>query len=198
VKNGAPVRTWGLDCPECEAYVSGDRKPKIIRVIPGDKDQGIPSRMEHVADADPHWSSTPEGVPPTPDEQHVNKIRAERGAEQLQQLQALAMLQGAGFKLPDEAQWLLNRNFDPRIVNGTVLCSEGHDNTAGAKFCSTCGMTMNGKTQIEPPVEEELYSAPAEIPLATLHVATLKKMCREKGLPDKGKKEELIARLGGL
>jgi hypothetical protein len=200
VKSGAPVRTWGLECPPCEAYLRGDRKAKIIRVIPGDKEQGIPSRMEHVADADPQWSTTPEGIPPTPDEQHVNKIRAERGAEQLQQLQALAMLQGAGFKLPDEAQWLLDKNFDARIVRGTVVCPDGHDNTSGAQFCATCGIRMATKAFLAPAEPVTADSDSGESPpdaesLRIFHVATLKKMCREKGLPDKGNKEILIKRL---
>jgi SAP domain-containing protein len=212
VKAGVPAKTWGLDCPLCESVLRGDHKAKVINVLPGDKDRGIPNRLVHVPDSDPHWSNTPEGIPPTPDEQHVNKIRAERGSEQLQQLQALAMLRGAGFELPEEAQWVLNRNFDPRIVRGTVVCADGHDNVAGAVFCSTCGtrMAAKGILQIGDPDGQEVdISVIGEnataggggairvdaLPLRTLHVSTLKKMCREKGLPDKGTKKELITRL---
>jgi hypothetical protein len=133
VTRGAPAKVWKLDCPDCEGYLRGDGKRKVIKVIPGDKEQGIPSRMEHVVDSHPQWSNTPEGIPPTPDEQHVNKIRAERGSQQLQQLSALAALQAAGLKIPDEAMWLLEQNFDHRIVKGKVSCSNGHDTTSGSK-----------------------------------------------------------------
>ncbi len=127
----------------------------------------------------------------------MNKIRKEKGTEELNLLQAYIAARSAGIQVPESAMWLLNQTFDPRVIKGTVLCTDGHENTAGAKFCAVCGMKMNGHKEIVPSVEEELHSAP-EIPLATLHVATLKKMARERGLPDKGKKEDLITRLGGL
>lgn len=196
VSHGAPAKTWKLDCNPCEANLRGDGKAKIIKVIPGDKDQGIPSRMEHVPDSDPHWSSTPEGIPPTPDEQHINKIRAERGSAQLQQLSALAALQGAGLKIPDEAMWLLSQNFDARIVKGTVVCANGHDNVSGAKFCAECGIDMATRGSLPPASTEEGSINP--LPLGTLHVSSLKKMCRDRGVSDKGTKAQLIERLTSL
>ena len=205
VKNGAPAKTWGLTCPDCEKHLRGHLKDKIIRVTPGDKDLQIPSRMEHIADGDPHWATTPEGIPLTPDEQHINKIRAKKGDEELSRLQALIAAKAAGIDVPANAMWLLEQTFDPRVIKGTVVCEEGHENTSGAKFCSTCGGKMNGKAQIEPPSGDILIQSPfaiddpvdviPEIPLRALHVSTLKKMAREKGLPDKGKKEDLIERL---
>jgi SAP domain len=194
VRNGSPAKIWGLDCPPCESYLRGSQRAKIIHVHPGDKDRGIPSRMEHVADTDPHWSSTPEGIPLTPDEQNIHKVRIERGEQELSRLQALAAIQAAGIKIPEHAQWLLEQTFDPRLVKGMVVCPDGHDNVAGGRFCQTCGVPMNGHAQLAPPPEEEIYQEP-EIPLSSLHVATLKKMCRERGLPATGKKEELLARL---
>lgn len=204
VKGGAPAKTWGLTCPQCEAYLRGDLKDRIIRVIPGDKELQIPSRMEHIADADPHWSTTPEGIPLTPDEQNINKIRAKKGDEELSRLQALIAAKAAGIDVPPNAMWLLEQTFDPRVIKGMVVCADGHENTSGARFCSTCGITMNGKAAIAPPGENIQIQSPfsvdaePEIPLTSLHVATLKKMARERGLPDKGKKEDLIAILGGL
>ena len=207
VTRGAAVKTWKLDCMPCEKYLRGDEKPKIIKVIPLEKEQGIPSRMEHVADSDPHWSTTPEGIPATPDEQHVNKIRAERGSQQLQQLSALAALQQAGLKIPDEAFWLLSQNFDQRIIKGTTICANGHDNPAGVKFCNECGMPMvsrdvagelpvGAKDDVSLPLPEDRQGViEAPIPLGTLHVATLKKMARERGICDKGTKVQLIERL---
>lgn len=191
VTRGAPAKVWRLDCSDCEAHLRGDKKDKIIKVIPGDKDQGIPGRMEHVPDSDPMWSNTPEGIPPTPDEQHVNKIRAERGASELQMLQALIAAKGAGIDIPDNAMWLLNQTFDPRIIKGQVICANGHPNTAGAKFCQECSIKMTGQGMIGTALDASV----SELPLGTLHVATLKKMARSRGLSDKGTKAQLIDRL---
>lgn len=205
VTHGAPAKIWKLECPPCENYLRGDKRAKIIKVIPGDRDQGIPARMEHVADSDPHWSSTPEGIPPTPDEQHINKVRAERGAQELQQLQALIAARGAGINIPDNAMWLLQQTFDPRIIKGTVICPNGHENLPGSKFCNECSIRMAGAPEI--PAAPDLSMAPdaalsdapqfafGQLQLERLHVATLKKKCRDAGLPDKGTKVELIARL---
>lgn len=207
---GIAAKVWKLDCAKCESYLRGDGKPKVIKVIPGDKENNIPSRMEHVIDAHPQWSNTPEGVPPTPDEQHVNKIRTERGAHELQMLQALIAAKNAGMSIPDNAMWLLEQNFDPRLIHGKVVCNNGHDNTAGAKFCSTCatplasrGVTEEPKVQIGDPDGQEVDISVGEngriradaLPLRTLHVATLKKMARDKGLSDKGSKADLIERI---
>ena len=55
-----------------------------------DKERGIPSRMRHVADSDPHWASTPESVPKTPDEESIHHVRTELGSQQLKMLEAFA------------------------------------------------------------------------------------------------------------
>lgn len=192
VTKGVTAKVWKLDCNPCEGYLRGDGKPKIIKVIPGDKEQGIPSRMEHVIDSHPQWSNTPEGVPPTPDEQHVNKIRADRGNQQLQQLSALAALQGAGLKIPDEAMWLLEQNFDRRIVKGNVICANGHDNVSGSKFCQECGINMASQGAIEAGEEEEEEPF---IDIWKLDFRALQKMCKEKGISAKGSTDELRKRL---
>jgi hypothetical protein len=150
--------------------------------------------MEHVADSDPHWSSTPEGIPLTPDEQHINKIRAERGKEQLEMLRTYVALQGVpGLDLKDfsEAQWMLDRTLDPLKrppvpkSDETVACVSGHKNSLATKFCGECGI----------PMPTDLAAATAAIPLGTLHIATLKKMARSRDLSDKGTKVQLIERL---
>jgi len=203
VTKGIAAKVWKLDCAKCESYLRGDGKPKVIKVIPGDKENNIASRMEHVIDAHPQWANTPEGVPPTPDEQHVNKIRTERGSHELQMLQALIAAKGAGMAIPDNAMWLLEQNFDPRLIHGKVVCNNGHDNTAGAKFCQQCGIGMASRGVIEEaPMQDEIQEDENEgaevgdIPLQSLHVATLKKMARQQGLSDKGSKADLLERLG--
>jgi hypothetical protein len=193
VTKGVSAKVWKLDCSPCEGYLRGDGKPKVIKVIPGDKEQGIPSRMEHIIDAHPQWSNTPEGVPPTPDEQHVNKIRAERGSQQLQQLSALAALQKAGLAIPDEAMWLLEQNFDRRIVKGNVICGNGHDNVSGSRFCQECGISMASRGAIEAPEDEEDEKPFTDI--WKLDFRSLQKMCKEKGLSAKGSTDELRQRL---
>lgn len=196
VKQGAVQKVWELRCPPCESYLRGDRRPRVIKVTGGDKNKGIPSRMEHVADADPHWASSPEAVPKTPDEENIHTIRAVQGAEQLKMLEAFAAATAAGLDIPKEAWWLLEQNFDPRILKGRLECANGHDNAAGTKFCGECGISMNAKAAI-PQKTAETAGEDEPVPdLQRLHVATLRKMCRERGVPDRGSKTELISRLG--
>lgn len=199
VTRGVTAKVWKLDCPKCESYLRGDGKPKVIKVIPGDKENNIPSRMEHVIDAHPQWSNTPEGIPPTPDEQHVNKIRTERGSHQLQQLQALAALQAAGLSIPDEAMWLLEQNFDKRIIRGRLICANGHETVAGAKHCMECGVAMATRGAIEAAENEEEEEFPEDgepfIDIYKLDFRALQKMCKERGINAKGTTDELRQRL---
>ena len=188
VIKGAPVKVFKLDCPPCEAYLRGDRKPKKL-VYQINKNTGQTVRQERVADADPMWGSTPDTIPLTPDEERTNTTRSERGAMQIQMLQALAAIRQTGIDVPPEALWLLEREIPEGVLKGTILCAEGHDNAAGVKFCSECGVAMNVKAAIAAPEE------PAVVDLGRLHPQTLRKMCRNAGLPDKGSKDELISRL---
>ena len=190
VTHGAPAKDFRLDCPPCEAHLKGDRKPKKL-VYETDKRTGQTIRQARVADSDPLWSSTPD-VPQTPDEERVNAVRSERGSQQIQMIQALAALRATGIQVPDEAMWLLERELPSGILKGTVLCANGHDNQAGVKFCGECGVGMNVKAAtaaIAAPDE------PAVVDLARLHVATLRKRCRDAGLSDKGSRDALIQRL---
>jgi len=190
VTHGAPAKEFRLDCPPCEAHLRGDRKQKKL-VYETDKRSGQPVRQARVADSDPLWSSTPDTVPPTPDEERVNSVRQERGAQQIQMIQALAALRGTGLDIPAEAMWLLERELPAGVLKGTVVCANGHDNQTGLKFCGECGVSMAAKAAITSSSSE----GAAEVPLDRLHVATLRKRCRDKGLPDKGSKDVLIGRL---
>ena len=190
VRNGVKDKEFELDCPPCESYLSGERKPKILTTIPGNPKAGIPATQKRVADADPMWSSSPETIPLTPDEQSVNATRTERATSQIQMIQALAALRAAGTDIPFETAWLMEKELPSSFIKGMVICPNGHNNIAGAKFCSECAVSMTARAEIEAP--EELIT---EIPLSNLHVATLRKKCRDAGMADKGKKDELIARL---
>lgn len=187
VIKGAPAKDFRLDCEPCEAYLRGDRKPRKL-VFETDKRTGQPIRQARVADSDPMWSSTPD-VPLTPDEERVNQTRQERGAQQIQMIQALAALRATGIEVPPEAMWLLERELPSGVLRGTMVCADGHDNQAGVKFCGECGTSMSARGAIGGGGE------PAPVDLGRLHVQSLRKMARERGLPDKGSKDELIGRL---
>ena len=191
VVKGVPAKVWGLTCAPCEAYLKGDRKQKILKYHI-DKTTGQAIRQERVADADDRWGSTPDTIPLTPDEAATNATRTERGRMQIEMLQALASIRATGINVPPEALYLLERELPEGVLRGTVVCAAGHDNAAGVKFCSECGIGMNVKAAIAPPEDE-----PAAVDLDRLHVATLRKMCREHvpPLPDKGSKDDLIGRL---
>jgi hypothetical protein len=188
VTRGVPAKTFSITCAPCEAHLRGDRKQKKL-VYETDKRTGQTIRQARVADSDPMWSSTPDTIPQTPDEERVNAVRSERGAQQIQMIQALAALRATGIQVPDEAMWLLERELPSGVLKGTMLCAAGHDNAAGVKFCGECGVGMNVKAAIAP-LEE-----PAVVDLGRLHPQTLRKRCRDAGLPDKGSRDVLIRRL---
>lgn len=192
VTHGAPAKVFQLDCPPCESHLRGDRKAKILR-YEKDKKTGQVIRQERVADGDPMWSSTPDSVPLTPDETRTNEVRSERGRMQIEMLQALAALRSTGVEVPPEAMWLLERELPAGVLKGVKVCLNGHDAPAGSAFCPQCGVSMSARAAISSNDADE--AAEAAMDLARLHPQTLKKLCRERKLPDKGTKDELIARL---
>jgi hypothetical protein len=192
VIKGAPARTFRLDCEPCIAYLSGSRKPKILKYhINAQTGQAV--RQERIADADPMWGTSPETAPLTPDEERTNATRTERGRMQIEMIQALAAMRAAGIQVPAEAMWLLEREIPEGVLKGTVVCANGHDNAAGTKFCGECGISMAARGAIGSGPEDP--PGDPEIDLERLHPQTLRKMCREKDLPDKGSKDVLIGRL---
>ena len=190
VIKGAPAKIFKLDCPDhCEPYLRGDRRQKKL-VYQIDSKTGQTVRQERVADSDPMFSSTPDTIPLTPDEDRTNTTRQERGRMQIEMIQALAAMRATGIQVPPEAMWLLEREIPENVLRGTVLCVNQHDNPAGLKFCGECGVSMAARGAIAPPEDE-----PAGVDLDRLHPQTLKKMCRDAGLPSSGSKHDLIGRL---
>lgn len=203
VTRGAPAKEWKLQCPPCESFLKGGGRT-TLKYTPGDLKNGITPTQERVADCDPCWSTSPEAIPLTPDESRVSATRAERGAQQIQMIQALAALRSTGIEVPAEAMWLLERELPDSLVKGKILCAAGHENVAGAKFCAECGTSMSVRAAVEAPKIPEPREEPRQEPkqdtwtadqLEKLHGQTLKKMCRERGLPDTGGREEVIKRL---
>lgn len=191
VTRGVPAKVFKIDCGPCESYLKGDRKPHKL-VYETDRKTGQVLRQSRVPDADPMYSSTPDSVPLTPDETRTNEIRSERGAQQIQMIQALAALRATGIEVPPEAMWLLERELPAGVLRGTMLCANGHDNPAGLKFCGECGVSMAARGAIAP---QEDPPGEAVVDLERLHPQTLRKMCRERKLPDSGSKDALIGRL---
>ena len=193
VIKGAPVKVWKLECEPCERHLRGDRKQRVLKYHIDPK-TGQTVRQERVADSDPRFGTTPDTIPLTPDEDRTNTTRQERGRMQIEMIQALAAMRATGIQVPPEAMWLLEREIPENVLRGTVLCVNSHDNPAGVKFCCECGVGMSVKAAtaaIAPLAEDE----PAGVDLDRLHPQTLKKMCREAGLPSSGSKHDLIGRL---
>jgi hypothetical protein len=189
VREGAPARDWKLDCPPCERFLRGADRPQVLKITPGDIKAGIAPRHNRVPDADPQWSSSLQTIPLTPDEQQVNAVRTEKATQQLQMMQALAAYRAAGVEVPPDAMWLLEQTFDQRIIKGTTVCMNGHDSPAGVKFCAECGASMDTRAALE------TSKPPEAIDVHRLHVQTLRKMLRDKGLPDRGSREDMVRRL---
>lgn len=197
VTRGVPSKSWQLDCPPCEGHLRGAGKPQVLKFTPGDAKAGILPKQERVAASDPHWSSTPDSVPLTPDEQSTNATRRERGSQQIQMIQALAALRATGIDVPPEAMWLLESELPSGVLKGTMVCANGHDNTSGVKFCAECGISMAAKAAAGEiaNVPEATRAGLEPVRRKLLHVATLRKMCRERGLRDDGTKDILLQRL---
>jgi len=188
VIDGNPAKDFAIDCPPCEAVLRGDGKPKVLRYIV-DAQTGRVSHQERVADADPQWSSTPETVPLTQDEQRIDKRFRETAQSQIEMMNALGTAIGNGLQIPREMMHVLQRGLPAETIRGletTLVCPSGHDVPAGNAFCGACGASMSGQKAIAPEPAANL---------SQLHVAKLKKMARDRGLPDSGGKAELIRRL---
>ena len=147
VTRGAPAKQFKLDCLPCEAYLAGAGKQQKL-IYETDPKTGQPTHQKRVPDSDPLWSSTPETIPLTPDEDRVNAFRESRGSQQIQMIQALAALRATGINVPDDAAWLLERDLPSAVLKGTVLCANQHDNPAGVKFCGECGASMATRAAI--------------------------------------------------
>jgi hypothetical protein len=195
VTRGVPDKVWALNCPPCESYLRGDRKAKILR-YQTDKKTGQVIRQERVADADPMWSSTPDTIPLSPDQEATHHLRVERGEQQLRALESIATLVKAGIDFrnrPDVLFFLRENQLPEDILQGSVLCADDHPNPAGVRFCNECGISMAAKGAISPGGDDG--NEGGSVDLSRLHVQSLRKMARDRGLPDKGSKDDLIQRL---
>lgn len=192
VRNGIAARTWGLDCDKCCSYLSGYGRPRILKVTPGDVKSGILPVQERVADSDPQWSSVPDAIPMTPDEIRSDRHFRDTAQLQINAMNALGTAMANGLQIPPEMMYLLRKQLPPEmLVQGSIVCAKGHDNTPGAKFCGECGMGMDARAEITM-TPSARTGDDSIIPLEQLHVATLKKKARSLGIPDRGSKDQLV------
>ena len=196
VTRGVPAKHIRVDCEPCEAWLSGARKPRVLKYHIDSK-TGQAIRQERVADAEAGWSSTIDTVPLTPDEERTRGLKLEKGENQLRALESLLALKAGGIDLTSrpEVLFYLQESGLPsdtlRALKGSIVCANGHDAEAGVKFCPECGVSMAARGAIAPPEPDE----PAPVDLGRLHVQSLRKMARDRGLPDRGSKDDLIGRL---
>lgn len=108
VHKGAPAREFRLDCPGCENFLKGGGRT-VLHVTQGNKELGIPTHQEWVADCDPCWGATPESVPDTPDERTYVAKKDKIGRDELDMINALAAAKQAGIDIPANAMDMLSR-----------------------------------------------------------------------------------------
>ncbi len=193
-RTGQHAHPWAVTCDAHEALYKGAGRAKVLMYVK-DKKTGAILRQDRVPDVHPGVGFTPGIIPLTRDEEETQALRLEQGENQLRALESIATLTKAGIDFrsrPDVLLYLRENNLPEDVLQGSVLCLNDHPNPAGGKFCNECGVPMAARGAIggeETPVS----SVAAE--LAALHPQKLKKLCRERGLPDAGSKNELIARL---
>ncbi len=136
---------------------------------------------------DPLWAAIPSEIPETPDEKTIREDAEKRGERAIKKSQErLSVQQG---ELNSRIVELLERGGraaepDPSVI-AKIVAEEVRKALAAA-------------TEMMPDQAENLTGAvpvEAELDLTRLHVRTLGKMCRERGLDGRGSKSDLIARL---
>lgn len=113
VVQGAPVKTWQLDCPQCAAYLLND----------------------------PLWSGSLAEVPSTPDEDTARETARTQTERSREDIMALALAKIAGLPVAEFLGGMIG-NTAIAVESGqpaTVKCPAGHENFATAKFCAECG-----------------------------------------------------------
>ena len=214
------MHPWLLDCPQCEDFLRHDPLwSPTISEIPETHDETIRREDLEKRGARNQQQMTAlalaklAGIPGAADA--LGMAMGSDGASVTTCL--------AGHPNPSSAKFCTECG--ARITApGPVRCPDGHESPAGARFCVECGKPAATpaepgaalqaaldraaaaepeKVIVLPPAVKaaEAPAAPVAEPepdapdLASLHPATLKKMCRDAGLKDTGTKGDLIKRL---
>lgn len=138
---------------------------------------------------DPLWAAMPSEIPETPDEKSIREDAEKRGERAIKKSQEkLSVQQG---ELNQRIVELLERNGrgaepDPDLIE-RLVAEQVQKAIAG----------MNGHAPVPAPASEPDAGIPldGQVDLTRLHVRTLGKMCRDRGLDSRGGKTDLIARL---
>jgi hypothetical protein len=115
--DGRPADVFFVDCDMCELFLSRD----------------------------PLWSASLDELPESPDQEKARLAFEQKGAKQLSSLRTLALARMAGITasdVPAELKAMITSG--PVRVPGITVCSAGHDNVPGSRYCSTCGTPMSG------------------------------------------------------
>lgn len=167
----------------------GYNRPKVLKYIT-DPVTGKTLSQQRVLDSYAGFSTNPDTIPPTYDEQVIDKRFHETAQAQIDMINAAGIAKAGGLAIPKEMMYFLRKGLPEetlRSLEQTTACPNGHDVPADSAFCPRCGISM---TALVPATAGE-----APVDLGRLHPQTLRKMCRDKGLPDKGDKNVLIGRL---
>lgn len=132
VVDGAPIKIWQLDCPQCEVHLGTDQ----------------------------HWSRTVSDIPETYDEEVIRKDQEKRGQRELASATGSA-LEKLG-SLPEILAQFVSIMAANGMANTTPVaaargaasrCANGHDNDGAPKFCGECGVKMAYGRMISATVE---------------------------------------------
>lgn len=132
---------------------------------------------------DPLWSATLAEIPETPDERIAREDAEKRGERALKKAQ-----EQTNFKLTD---------LTAQVVELLKVQNEGRMPGQGAiaeLVAREVAKAVAAQHLMPVQVPAELTDSDPAV-LERLHVRTLGKMCRDRGLPDKGSKADLIGRL---
>jgi len=173
VENGAPAKTWILDCPQCSDYLRHDSL----------------------------WSVTAAEIPETHDEKNARTDFERRGAKDKDAVLTLALARLAGFSASDLPESLTRMiSGIPAHVAAEMECPNGHGQPPGRKFC---GQPMRGnvaKAALSSPRKPAQAPPSPEPPgrprrLRDARLDELQDLARGRGVDDSGTRGDLIARL---
>jgi hypothetical protein len=135
-KGGAAV--FKLDCDQCAAVVLGHTRPKVWKWK-----EGIGHQQGQLDNWD-GWASTITDIPLTPTELLERDRTKRTGQTELERLQAMTMAHQLGIPVPEALAASLGgvRALEEMRADPQVICSAGHANRPGARFCDLCGTSM--------------------------------------------------------
>lgn len=173
VVGGAPARLWSLVCN---------------------------NGCEDVLRYDVLWSAVPTAVPETPDETNIREDAEKRGQiEQMQStataLQDLAKLGDLPSAIAQLAQMMAGQHALPSSTSMSIMCKHGHNNTATARFCGECGVSMSEPVDTNRGVAITAATATPSDDLDKRSLAELRVIGRKLGVEDGRTKKEQLTRI---